>query len=138
MDSPQNRHLPQPHNPLIIEPLHLPIPGPPPIAPPQDDDPFGGPAPMAPAVNFNGQQYAHLPPALAQQVATMGVDVPTLATPQNPVNFNRYTHLPPALAQQAAAAPPHPLRRGRRRHVPLAVPQVSIIILILLTIIIYI
>src|SRR5271168_352284 len=67
LDSPQHHRTP--HQPLHprIPPLqfnNVPVPQAPP--PPQDaippDDPFAQPAP----VHFNGHQYHHLPPELAQ------------------------------------------------------------------------
>ena len=70
LDSPEHRRIPQQpiHHPQI-QPLHFDnIPVPP---PPQNamalDDPF---APL-PQVNFNGQQYHHLPPELAQRVQNL-------------------------------------------------------------------
>jgi hypothetical protein len=130
LDSPQNRRVPQQRIAPIIEPLRLPIVQPVPFAPAAHHDPFHGLAPMPPAVNFNGQRYAYLPPALAQQVTAVGLGLPILAPPPAPVNFNRYAHLPLDLVQQLAALPP-PVRplRGRHRQAPLAVPQVSIFFL---------
>ena len=45
------------------------VPPPPPNAIPLDD-PFAQPAP----VNFNGYQYHHLPPELAQRVQNLDLD----------------------------------------------------------------
>ena len=72
LDSPEHRRIPnQPIHPHI-EPLqfnNIPVPQvpPPPINPIPLDDPFAQPAP----INFNGHQYHHLPPELAQRVQNL-------------------------------------------------------------------
>lgn len=156
MESPTARRVPQVRtNAPVIDPLHLPAPAPAPMPMPMPvpADPFGGPGPMQ-GVIYNGRQYRHLPPGLAQQVAALGQGFPIFAPPPAPVNFNRYEHLPPVLHNQVAAfglgpqilappptpvgvnqnahapqqAAPPPPRRGRQRRVPLVVPEVSIFI----------
>jgi hypothetical protein len=72
MDSPQHHRTPHamrsPGHVAPINlglPLHAPLPAP-------GNDPFLAPPPPAPApVVYNGQQYNHLPAALAQQLAAI-------------------------------------------------------------------
>jgi hypothetical protein len=140
LDSPQRHRTP--HQPLHpqIEPLQFhnaPIPQIPPL--PQNpiplDDPFAQPAP----VHFNGQQYHHLPPELAQRLQNLNALPATTGRGRGhgrghgnapPVSVNlfflfffmlnddyppQYNHLPPNLAQQYAALLPLQPVRGRGR-----------------------
>ena len=56
--------------PPQIPPLHFNIPLAPPIIIP-GDDPFAIPAPVHQSVEFNGHQYHHLPPCLAEALQNM-------------------------------------------------------------------
>ena len=133
-------HAPQPapgNNPFLAP--FAPAPAPAPAiapAPVVHNDPFLGPPAFAPVV-YGGQQYNHLPAALAQQLAAippvpapinLGLPLhaplpapgndPFLAPPAPaPAVYNghQYNHLPAALAQQLAAMPPAPVHRGRGR-----------------------
>ena len=65
LDSPQQHR--QPHQPIPpqIPPLRFNVPPPPEVNVP-GDDPFALPAPAPEPVQFNGRQYQHLPPHLAE------------------------------------------------------------------------
>ena len=70
MDSPQ-RHQ-QPHQPIPpqIPPLRFNVPHPPAVIIPGDDH-FALPAPAPEPVCFNGHQYQHLPPHLAEALQNL-------------------------------------------------------------------
>ena len=74
LDSPQRHRTPHQVIPPLIPPLHLNVPSPPPEVIPGDDPfafPAGVPVPQAGPVEFNGRQYHHLPPVLAEAVQNL-------------------------------------------------------------------
>ena len=122
LDSPQWHRTPHQVIPPPIPPLCLNVPPPPPEVIP-GDDPFAFPAsvpvPQAGPVEFNGCQYHHLPPVLAEAIQNLapppapprgrGQDRGHAHIPARPVEFNgnQYHHLPPVLAEAVQnLAPP--------------------------------
>ena len=114
MDNPQRHQTPHQVIPPPIPPLHLNVPPPPPEVIPGDDPfafPAGVPVPQAGPVEFNGRQYHHLPPVLAEAVQNLALppapprgrdqDRGHAHIPARPVEFNgnQYHHLPPVLAE---------------------------------------
>ena len=70
LDSPQRHRTPHQAIPPQIPPLHFNIPLAPPIIIP-GDDPFAIPPPVHQSVQFNGHQYHHLPPHLAEALQNL-------------------------------------------------------------------
>ena len=106
LDSPEHRHLSEPHSSRIPPPrLNLPnIPAPLPAVPNSSVDSFA--APGQPAV-YNGQTYNHLPPELAARMAAMAA-MPT--APARRQRRNNQTPAPPLPPIQPVAPPPPPLQ----------------------------
>ena len=142
MDSPQHHRTPHAmRSPGHVAPINLGLPLHAPLPAPGNDPFLAAPvvylAPPAPApapapasapalapVLYNGQQYNHLPAALAQQLAAippapapinLGHAPPAAPPAPAPAVYNgqQYNHLPAALSQQLAAIPPVPVQIGR-------------------------
>jgi len=148
LDSPEHRHLSEPHSSRIAPPrFHLPnIPAPLPAGPSNNVDPFAAPGQSA---VLNGQTYNNLPAGLAAQVAAVAAMAPMPAlrqrrgrraaenpAPPPPVPLPVrappvpvYHHLPNALAAQLAALnampAPQPLRNYHPAPAPAPPPPVQ-------------
>ena len=116
LDSPQRHRTPHQVIPPPIPPLRLNVPPPPPEVIPGDDPfafPAGVPVPQAGPVEFNGCQYHHLPPVLAEAVQNLApLQAAPAPQPLIPVNIPlppvllQFHHLPQNLDQNHAAHPP--------------------------------